>query len=85
MEKEEVSAGEYIKIGGITLVPILRTAIVCLGVRKGITGFGTREVVGLVVVSPTGNHAISISGEEVPVDDYTSRVPEVKELLQQEF
>jgi len=81
VEKEEISAGTYIRVGGITLVPILRTAVVCLSGRRGVTGFGTREVVGIVVVSPTGNHAISISGEEVPLDDYASQVPEVKELL----
>ena len=81
MEKEEISAGTYIRVGEVTLVPILRTAVVCLSGRRGVTGFGTREVVGIVVVSPTGNHAISISGEEVPLDDYASQVPEVKELL----
>ena len=81
MEKEELGAGTPIRIGEVTLVPILRTAVVCLSGRRGVTGFGTREVVGIVVISPTGNHAISISGEEVPLDDYASRVPEVKELL----
>ena len=81
MEKEEISAGTYIRVGGITLVPILRTAVVCLSGRRGVTGFGTREVVGIVVISPPGNHAISISGEEVPIEEYASQVPEVKELL----
>lgn len=81
MEKEEVSAGASIRIGELTLVPILRTAVVCLSARQGITGFGAREVVGMVVVSPTGNRAISVSGEEVPVDKYAAQVPEVEELL----
>ena len=81
MGKEELSAGTPIRIGEVTLVPILRTAVVCLSGRRGVTGFGTREVIGMVVVSPAGNHAISISGEEVPIEEYASRVPEVEKLL----
>ena len=81
MEKEEISAGTYIRVGEVTLVPILRTAVVCLSGHRGVTGFGTREAVGVMVISPTGNHAINISGEEVPIEEYASRVPEVKELL----
>ncbi len=81
MEKEEISAGTLIRVGEVTLVPILRTTVVCLSGRRGITGFGTREVIGMVVVSPEGNRAISVSGEEVPVEKYTEKVPEINELL----
>ena len=84
MEKEEIIAGSIIRIGEVTLVPVLRTAVVCLSGRRGVTGFGTREVIGVVTVSPTGKRAISISGEEVPVEEYVNRVPEVNELLRQE-
>jgi len=81
VEKEEISAGTLIRVGEVTLVPILRTTVVCLSGRRGITGFGTREVIGMVVVSPEGNRAISVSGEEVPVEKYTEKVPEINELL----
>ena len=82
MEKEKIDAGAPIRIGEVTLVPILRTAVVCLNVRQGTTGFATKEVAGLVVVSPAGNRAISISGEEVPIEEYATQLPEVRELLQ---
>jgi hypothetical protein len=81
VEKEEISAGVLIKIGDVTLVPILRTAVVCLSGRRGITAFGTREVIGMLVVSPAGNRAISISGAEVPVEEYAEKVPQASELL----
>lgn len=81
MEKEEVSTGTLVRIGEVTLVPILRTVVVCLSGRRGVTGFGTREVIGIVVVSPAGNRAISISGEEVPIEEYAAQLPEVRELL----
>ena len=85
MEKEEISTGTLIRIGEVTLVPILRTAVVCLSGRRGVTGFGTREVIGMVVVSLEGNRAISISGEEVPIEKYATQVPEVDELLRQKL
>lgn len=81
MEKEEISTGTYIRIGEITLVPILRMVAVCLSGRRGVTGFGTREVIGMVVLSPVGNRAISIYGEEVPIEEYTTQLPEIRELL----
>jgi hypothetical protein len=83
VEKEEISVGSHIRIGEVTLLPILRTAVVCLSSRWGITGFGTREVIGMVVISPAGNRAINISGEEVSVEEYAAKVPEVRELLKQ--
>ena len=83
MEKEKISTGTLIRIGEVTLVPILRTVVVCLSGRRGVTGFGTREVIGMVVVSPAGNRAISISGEEVPIEKYATQVPDVRELLRQ--
>jgi hypothetical protein len=82
VEKEEISVGKRITIGELTLVPILRTHVVCLSGRRGITGFGTKEVTGIVVVSPAGSRAISISGEEVPIEQYTAQVPGVGEFVQ---
>ena len=61
-------------------MPIVRTAVVCWSGRRGVAGFGTREVVGVVVISPAGRRAINVSGEEVPVEEYASRVPELGEL-----
>ena len=81
MEKEEVVAGEPIVVGETTLVPIVRTVIVCRNGKEGIVGFGGKEIIGVIVISPTGQRAINVSGEEVPVDDYASRIPKVAELL----
>ena len=83
MEKEEVSAGEPITIGQVTLVPIIRTVSHCRRSGRGVVGFGTRDVLGVVVLSPEGAHAISVSGEEVPVERFTKQVPEVAGLLRE--
>ncbi len=80
--KEEVSAGQLITVGEITMLPIIRTAVVCQEVNPGVAGYGSKGLVGIVVVSPKGQYAIDIAGEEVPLEQYAEEVPEVKELLQ---
>ena len=81
MEKEEVSAGERISIGDVTLIPIVRTVVHCDERRDGVYGFASKSVVAVVVVSPEGQRAITVSGEDVPLTDYAESVPEVAELL----
>ncbi len=80
MEKEEISAGERITVGQVTLVPILRTAAHCRMGSRGIIGSGSREVLGVVVLSPAGHRALNVAGESVPVEDYIRLVPEIGEL-----
>jgi hypothetical protein len=81
VEKEKISAGERITVGQVTLVPILRTAAHCRMGSRGIIGSGSREVLGVVVLSPQGHRAISVSGESVPIERYASQVPEIEEFL----
>jgi len=81
VEAEEVRAGARITIGGVTLVPVVRTVAYCHGIRGSIAGFGVKEVVGVVVLSADGKRAISVSGEEVPVESFAEQVPEVARPL----
>lgn len=82
MEIEEVSAGKAITLGETMLLPIVRTSISCRNVNSGIVCSGSKNLVGIVIISPKRKHAINVAGEEVPVDRYTEQVPELKELLQ---
>jgi hypothetical protein len=81
LEKEEIRVGEKITVGEITLLPIIRTSVTCRNVSRGIVCSGSKNLVGIVVVSPKEKRAISINGEEVPVHQYMEQVPELKELL----
>ena len=82
MEVEEMSAGQCITVGELTLLPIIRTYVSCRSVNSGIVCSGSKDIVGIVVVSPKGKHAINVAGEEVPLEQYMEQIPEVKELLQ---
>ena len=81
MEKQKVSAGQYITVGDIRLLPITRTLMGCWEVNGGIICSGSMDLVGIVAVSPEGQRALNARGEEVPVDRYLEQVPGLKELL----
>lgn len=81
METEEIRVGQKITVGEITLLPIIRTSVTCRSVNGGIVCLGSKNLVGIVVVSPEEKRAISIDGEEVPVHHYMELVPELKQLL----
>ena len=82
METQKVSAGERITIGGITLLPIINTSVHCWNAKMGIAGYGSKALDGIVVVSEKWTGAMNVAGEEVPVERYAEKVPEVKELLE---
>ena len=81
LEKEEISTGQLITVGELTLLPIIRTYMSCQKVNKGIACFGSKAPIGIIVISPSWRRALNITGEEVPLDQYIEQVPEVKELL----
>lgn len=81
METEEIRVGQKITVGEITLLPIIRTSVTCRNVNRGIVCSGSKNLVGIVAISPKEKRAINIDGEEVPVHQYMEQVPELKELL----
>ena len=81
METEEIKVGQHITVGEITLLPIIRTSVSCRDVSGGIVCSGSKNLIGIVIVSPKEKRAINVNGEEVPVHQYMELVPELKELL----
>ena len=81
LEIEEIRVGQHITVGEITLLPIIRTSVTCRSVNSGIVCLGSKNLVGIVVVSPKEKRAINVNGEEVPVHQYMEQVPELKGLL----
>ena len=81
MKIEEVKAGQPIRVGEITMVPIERTIVTCVGMHGGAAVRGSKDLAGIVVVSGKNRYAIDLTGEEVPVDRYLKQVPELARLL----
>lgn len=81
MEREEVGVEDSVRVGDVTILPIVRTGVRVGGRGGGIACSAFKQVVGIVVLSPTGRHALNVEGEEVPIDDYVRLVPGLRDLL----
>ncbi len=81
MKIEEFKAGQPIRVGEITLVPIERTFVSCVGRDGGAVVRGSKGLTGIMVVSGKNRYAIDLTGEEVPMDHYLKQVPELVRLL----
>jgi len=67
---EELKAGQPIRVGEITLVPIERTFVSCVGMEGGVVVRGWKTLAGIVVVSGKNRYAMDLTGEEVPMDRF---------------
>ena len=81
MKIEEVKAGQPIRVGEITLVPIERTFVSCVGMEGGVAVRGSKGLAGIVVISGKNRYAMDLTGEEVPMNRYIKQVPELERLL----
>ena len=81
MKIEEVKAGQPIRVGETTLVPIEHTFVSCVGMEGGAVVRGSKGIAGIVVVSGKNRYALDLTGEEVPMDRYLKQVPELARLL----
>jgi uncharacterized spore protein YtfJ len=81
MEKEEVKIDNPVAVGGVTLIPVAKVSLNCRHISGGISFFGAKQPVSVVVVSPSAKRAFRITGEEVPLDQLIQEVPDIKEIL----
>ena len=82
MEIEEITAGQPIRVGDITLVPIIRTFVSCAGVERGVVVHGSKRPTGIVVVSKGDKYAMNLTGKRMPIDQYLRQVPGLAEVLE---
>jgi hypothetical protein len=78
---EEIKAGQPMRVGEITLVPIEHTFVSCESMEGGVVVRGSKGLAGIVVVSGKNRYAIDLTGEEVPMDRHLKQVPELARLL----
>jgi hypothetical protein len=70
MEKEVIFTGEPLNVGAVTLVPVLRTRVGCQSRAGGMVATGAKDVIGVVVISAEGLHAITVTGDELRLEKY---------------
>jgi len=81
MEKKEVKVGNPVTIAGVTLIPVVEVLLNGWHGKGGISFYGIKRPVGVVVLSPGVKKAFRVTGEEVPLDQLQQEVPSVKEIL----
>jgi hypothetical protein len=53
--------------------------------KKGVSVFGTKQPVAIVIASPTGKRAFRVSGEEVPLEQLVREIPGIEKTIQSRF
>ena len=82
MEKEKVELENPVAVAGITLVPVTKVSLNYWSNRGGLSCFGVKQPVGVVVVSPSAKRAFRITGEEISLDQLIAEIPGIKEVLE---
>lgn len=78
MEKETVFTGEWLTIGEVTLVPVLRTRADCRCRAGGLVAVGAKDVIGVIVISAEGRRVIPVTGDERELEEYPAVVAVVE-------
>ena len=82
MEKKELEIDKPVKIAGVIMIPIAKVSLNYWRSNSGISFFGVKQPVSVVVVSPLAKKAFRITGEEVLLDQLIQEVPGIKEVLE---
>ena len=80
-KKEEVVIETPVTVGGVTLIPLVRVSLNCWHGNGGVSYFGVKQPIDVVVISPSEKRAFRITGEEVSLDRLILEVPDIKEIL----
>ena len=81
MEKKEVDIGTPVVVAGVTLIPVTKVSQNYWQGNGGLSFFGVKQPIGVVVVSQSTKRAFRITGEEVPLDQLIQEDPDIKKAL----
>lgn len=82
MEKKRVTIDNPVAVAGVTLIPVAKVSLNYWHGDGGISFFGVKQPVDVVVVSPSAKRAFRITGEEVPLDQLIQEAPGIKEIVE---
>ena len=82
MEKKQVVIDNPVAVAGVTLIPVIKVSLNYWRHNGGISFFGVKQPVNVVVVSPSAKRAFKITGEEVPLGQLIQEVPDIEEALE---
>ena len=77
-EKKEIITGSPVAVGGLTLIPIVETRRHYWRSRNSFSLFGSKQAVGIIVVTPTLTKALKVNGEEVTLEEFEREFPDLE-------
>jgi len=81
MEIEKVTAGDPIKVAGITVIPVLTTSARCYRLNGSLSVFGTKQPLYIVLAKGSTTKAFRVTGEETPLEELMQEVPYLRLTL----
>jgi hypothetical protein len=83
MEKTEISLEVPTAIGGVIIVPIVKTTASGWKFAQALSFSGHKQPLGLIVISPLAKKGFGMDGEEVPLERFINMRPEIGAFLDQ--
>ena len=77
-EKKEIIVGHPLTFSGLTLIPIMETRLHHWRYRNSFSSFGSKQAIGIIVVTPTLTKAFKVNGEEVTLEELKREFPDLE-------
>ena len=82
MGKREITIDNPVTDGGVTLIPIVKVSLNYEHSNSGISLFGVKQPIAIVLISMSTRRAFRITGEEVSIDQLIQEIPDIKGMLE---
>ena len=75
MRKEYLAREEPTMVAGVSITPIVRISVTYTEIQGAISFYAGKQPVYLIISSPDGEGAYSLTGREVPIQQVMSDCP----------
>ena len=82
MEKKEVTLDKPVAVAELTLIPVVQVLLNHWHANGVNLFFGVKQLVAVILVSPSAKRAFRITGEELSIDQLVQEAPSIKEILE---
>ena len=77
MKKKLTRTYHTLPVMNLTLIPIVETLLGYWQDRAGVSVFATKQPIGVVVVSSSGKRVITVTGEELSLEQFFQEYPDI--------
>ena len=82
MEEKGLEIDNPVAVAGVTIIPVAKVSLNYWHGDSGISFFGVKQPIDVVVISSSEKRAFRITGEEVSLDQLIQEVPGIEETVE---